>query len=525
MLRKIMALLMTLLLTLGMALAEDALPISQDGLELKIYVKMVGEAATIMDSYEDHPIVKEMERQTGLNLTFIHPPAGDEATYFSTLLASGDYPDIYITDMFEKSYPGGAEGAIKDGILMDINALVQEHASNFWNKIDHMAAYAKKAIYSDGGYIVKFGAQIYGPDFVEGRTSDGVLLRKDLLEQTGLEAPVTIEDWDAVLRAFKDMGVEVPLAMKQFSSSTSRVNAFAGAYGVSIRDFQINDGKVVYGAMLDGYKDFMALLRGWMEDGLMDREFITRSDDDTTTMFYNGRAGAIVGGAYMATTALSVAPEEIEGYDVMGCVSPRLNEEDQATLVRRAWSLSGNAGFVSATCKHPVEAVKFIDYLYGDDAILLCAWGMGHMDGFDTYVVNEETGYREYSEYMKNNGSGLQYNRAIYTLQPLMMMYLDEPEYANYSLPQHKQIFEAFSWNRDDSQRLPAHLTLSAEESTRLNEIMNVIYTYSDEAIYKFILGETNLDEFDVFRQKMTEFGIEEACSIYQAAYDRYMAR
>ena len=142
MLRKIMALLMTLLLTLGMALAEDALPISQDGLELKIYVKMVGEAATIMDSYEDHPIVKEMERQTGLNLTFIHPPAGDEATYFSTLLASGDYPDIYITDMFEKSYPGGAEGAIKDGILMDINALVQEHASNFWNKLDHMAAYA-----------------------------------------------------------------------------------------------------------------------------------------------------------------------------------------------------------------------------------------------------------------------------------------------------------------------------------------------------------------------------------------------
>ena len=106
-----------------------------------------------------------------------------------------------------------------------------------------------------------------------------------------------------------------------------------------------------------------------------------------------------------------------------------------------------------------------------------------------------------------------------------MMMYLDEPEYANYSLPQHQQIFEAFSWNRDDSQRLPAHLTLTAEESTRLNEIMNVIYTYSDEAIYKFILGETNLDEFDVFRQKMTEFGIEEACSIYQAAYDRYMAR
>ena len=157
--------------------------------------------------------------------------------------------------------------------------------------------------------------------------------------------------------------------------------------------------------------------------------------------------------------------------------------------------------------------------------IMECAWGLGDMGEFSTYEIDPETGYYTYTDYMKNSGDGLQFNRALYTLQPFMFEFMDEAEYANYSLPQHDQIFAAFSWNRDDSQRLPAHLTLTSEESARLSEIMNAVYTYFDEMVYRFILGEEDLANFDAFRAQLAKLGIEEACAIYQSAYDRYIAR
>ena len=54
---------------------------------------------------------------------------------------------------------------------------------------------------------------------------------------------------------------------------------------------------------------------------------------------------------------------------------------------------------------------------------------------------------------------------------------------------------------------------------------MSKINNYAEEQVYSFIFGETSLEQFDAFVEQLKNLGIERACEIKQAAYDRYMAR
>jgi putative aldouronate transport system substrate-binding protein len=498
----------------------NTMPITTDKITLKIYINFMTQAAVAMDSLSQHSVVKEIENITGLSFEFIHP-TGDSKMFFSTLIASGELPDLYCTSSFSSDYPGGPEGAMKDGILLNINDLIMSYAPNYLAAIDDLGGeYASKGIYGDDGAIIRFGGQIYG-SFLEGCTSAGLVIRKDLLEKTGLSAPVTIADWTGVLRKFKEMEIEIPLAMKTITSDTR--NVIASAFGVGIREFQLVNDQVNYSMMLDGYKEYLALLKAWLDEGLIDREFINRSGSDSETMFYNGRAGAVWMGASSATTALKVGPTTNPDFDVLGCVYPRVNKDDHLTLVRRAHSLGSAAWFVSAKCKNPVEAVRLVDYLYAEEGYNLCVWGLGSKE-IPTYAIDSVTGMRKFTDFMYTNYD-FTTNRAIYTLQPFQVVYPDEMETQQYSLPQHAQLFEAFAWNRDDNERMPHLMTLTQDEANEFNPIMNVINTYADEMVYKFILGSASLNDFDSFRAKLKELGIERAAEIQQIAYERYLKR
>ena len=76
----------------------------------------------------------------------------------------------------------------------------------------------------------------------------------------------------------------------------------------------------------------------------------------------------------------------------------------------------------------------------------------------------------------------------------------------------------------DGSYRLP-NLQFTEEENSRLTEILTDFDTYANEMVYNFIMGQEPLDNFDQYIEGCKSMGIEEAISIYQAAYDRYMSK
>ena len=68
-------------------------------------------------------------------------------------------------------------------------------------------------------------------------------------------------------------------------------------------------------------------------------------------------------------------------------------------------------------------------------------------------------------------------------------------------------------------------ISLSAEESEEAADILSTADVYRQEMVLKFIMGVEPLDKFDEYVAELKNMGIETAVSVYQAAYDRFMAQ
>jgi putative aldouronate transport system substrate-binding protein len=68
-------------------------------------------------------------------------------------------------------------------------------------------------------------------------------------------------------------------------------------------------------------------------------------------------------------------------------------------------------------------------------------------------------------------------------------------------------------------------MALSAAESARAEILQGPIATYVDEMSIRFFTGAEPIENYDHFVSEMHRMGLEELLSLYQDAYERFMAR
>ncbi len=79
--------------------------------------------------------------------------------------------------------------------------------------------------------------------------------------------------------------------------------------------------------------------------------------------------------------------------------------------------------------------------------------------------------------------------------------------------------------DEDNTIREIPTLTFTADEQDELSRIMTDVSTFVSENRINFIYGNRPLDEFDAFVSALHAMNIDRALEIYQAAFDRYLAR
>ena len=117
---------------------QSELPLTTTGETLVIYCDLNAAQSSVYSDLSEHPVVKKMSEETGINFEFMHPPVNDDGTFFNTTIASGEWPDLYYTDRFQTTYPGGVDGAMDDGVLLNVNELVEKYAPNFLQMVRNM---------------------------------------------------------------------------------------------------------------------------------------------------------------------------------------------------------------------------------------------------------------------------------------------------------------------------------------------------------------------------------------------------
>lgn len=500
----------------GEAPADSTAP-AAGPVQLTYWVGLPADAARSLKNYGESLMYQELEKRTGVKISFQHPAAGSEKEQFNLMIASGKLPDVIESNFV--NYPGGPEKAIADKVLIPLNDIIDKYAPNLKAYLDKNPA-IRKDISTDSGLIYAF------PGIGVGNTnvSSGLVLRKDWLTELNLAVPETIEEWTQVLRQFKEKkGVKTPLTMVMSDFNADR---FTGAYGIADAFFQ-DGGKAKFGPYEPAYKDYLAQMNAWYKEGLLDPDFGTQDAKSKDAKITNGTAGAYAGyigggiGKY-----LPAAQGANPAYDLVGAQHPVLKKGDQPKIFLAAYSYrgDGSAGITPAN-KNPEATAKWLDYFYSEEGNMLKSFGV---EGVTYTMVN---GQPKYTDLIMKNPDKLSVGEAmskyLRVSQPAPGFVGDDRYYDQYySYEQQKQASAVYNkyYENVTKTRMP-QVSQTPDEAQELASIMAEIDTYKSEMFLKFIMGAEPLTNFDKYRDQLKKLGVEHAVALKQAALDRYNSR
>lgn len=471
-------------------------------------------------SMGETPFGKALAEQAGVQVEYQHPPVGQINEQFSLLLADGDLPDIM--EYAWINYPGGPQKAIDDGYILPLNDVFEKYCPN-------ITAYLKanpeedKAIKTDEGNYYCF-------PYVRGdkrlMVSIGSMVRGDLLKEADMQVPETLDDWHAMLTAFKNQGMSAPFTFEYSVGTLANVNPILLAYGGDMGFYLGQDGVIKFGAVEESYKNYLKTAAQWYAEGLIDKDIASVNLDQVSAKMTSSAAGASVGyagsrlgvwaGAGQATTP---------GFELLPAPTPVLNKGDypERGQIDNAYVSTsvGNAA-ITTSCKNVEAAARLLDYGYGEAGHTLYNFGV---DGVSYNMVDA---YPTYSDEVMKNPNGLSIINVLsaHTRAPYNGPFVQDVRYVEqyYSLDAQQKALDVWSANNAVKYKVPP-ITATSEESKELSTIMNEVNTYRDEMTIKFILGTESLDNFDQYVKTIQTMGLDRALEIENAALARYQKR
>ena len=380
-----------LLFTTAAALAEENIY----GYEEPITIK-VGRVTTDTTFYGGETSTdnswSKLYADNGILLDIIYDVDSSQgATKLATSIMSGDYPDIISTTLSD--YVNYANGEV----IADITDLVDRYAS------DELKQY----INSDGGNALeclKVNGRIYGLPKISSTYGSASMLfiRKDWLDNLGLEVPSTMDELKAVAHAFTYddpdqngqndtygfafSGVDV------VSSSWGDVSLFFDSFGAHIGNgglaiVEDEQGNVTWGGTnAQGMKDALTLLHDMYVDGSLAKDFLTMTGNNISEEAGGGRCGIFVAPMW---GAMNPAWQAIQSDPKAHFITLEIPNAYENVVSKGFLGTSLNGVYcVSSQCEHPEVLIKLMNL----SVHYLC------------HPADTEEYYRYYGDYEKYTG-------------------------------------------------------------------------------------------------------------------------
>ncbi|MFI2857736.1 extracellular solute-binding protein [Paenibacillus sp. JSM ZJ436] len=492
-------------------------PIQTDK-KLTYWAGLNSNLAGIKSSLDEVPFFQEWQKRTGVPLTFISPTAGQQNEALNVMLASGELPDVIEHSWI--NFPGGPEKAIKDGYILKLNDLIDQHAPNYKKYLQDHPEVDRMVKTDTGSY--------FGFPFIRGDESllvfQGPIVRQDWLDELGLEMPTTIDEWYTVLKAFKEKkGASAPLSFLSDGRLAALSNgAFIGAYGINL-GFYLDNGQIKYGPAEPQYKEFLDTMSKWYAEGLLDKNIATTDSKTLDANIITGATGVSIGNAGSNLGKWTPLLSEQNPKAVLAPAPyPVLNKGDVPRFGQydNPFAVNGTAA-ITSTSKDPELAVKMLDYAYSEEGHMLFNFGIEGV----SYTM--ENGYPTYTDLMMKNPDKLAPAQALslYIRGNYFGPFVQDKRYSEqYNvLPSQKDAIQV--WKTEaKSTKLPP-ITATPEESTELAKIMTDVDTLVNEMTLKIILGSEPLSSYESYMERLSTLNFDRAIEIQEAALERFNKR
>jgi putative aldouronate transport system substrate-binding protein len=469
------------------------------------------------------PVWAELEKRTGVEIEFELAPGADYDSVISVRLAAGvNLPDIV------RLPSGNPLQFAVNGLIIPLNDLIDQNGPNITALFEKRPEVRRTLTAPDGkiyvlAAIVDARSNVNFPSFS---------IRKDWLAKLGLSEPETIDDWNAMLKAFKTRDPngngkadEIPLSQaKATSISFSGIHWFATAWGLHLYSqegwYTDDSDKVAYDWIDPRLKEYLAEINKWWTEGLIDPEFATQNSEQFTAKVIGDIVGASGGNFSMIHPQWNQRMQQNFPGAHWENNPPPLGPRGDRFLIREN-PTEGTYFAITRDCKDPVTAIKWLDYMYASEEgqILMANFGIEGLTF--NYIDGKPQLSDTVLKYERGSGLGMEIHGMNTGSFPRVL----KPE----MIEQRFLIYpdEVAAGRRASQYYIPPFPVIMAtdEETSALRSIMADINTLRDEYILDFITGRKNLSQFDQYISQIKSLGIDRAIAIKQAQYDRYMGK
>lgn len=339
------------------------------------------------DTWTD-PVAQMITEKTGVTLKMDYP-ADSNDNRIELMVATGEYPDF----VFAK---GSVSTLIRNDALIDMSDLIDEYGPNI------------KKLYGDEYENLRFSSEdpsIYQlcSDKVQEETletSGTAQLQWAVLQENQYRVPYTLEEYTQMIRDYMEkypmingkpaIGISIVCSDWHWYTMLSNPSGYMNG-SADNGQWIVDDEKqeVYYKHAADGQKEYYKWLNEMYNEGILDPEFATQTHEDFVLKVAEGRVLGLLDEEWDYTGAeISLRADGQEEHTYAGLPvtidrsvkCPSLKQQNLAV----GWGIG-----ITKSCKDPVRAVRFLDWLCSDEAQILLNWGI---EGVDYYY--DENGKR-----------------------------------------------------------------------------------------------------------------------------------
>ncbi|HEU4465403.1 MAG TPA: ABC transporter substrate-binding protein [Agromyces sp.] len=491
---------------------ETGLPIVDETLTLSI----AGEKASLAPDYNEMELVQQWEEDTNIAIEWNMLAPEVYLDKRNLLLASNDLPDAFLNSRFtdDELVRYGT-----DGTLIPLEGLIEQYAPNL-QAIFEERPELKAAVTASDGHIYSLpSAEELGLAAVPFFWS----INKSWLDALGLDVPTTVDEYHDALVAFKTQDPngngkadEIPLSFINNWWCADIGDLFAALGGIADNSDHriVRDGEVIYTGADERYRDAIATLHEWYEEGLIDPESFTQDDK---AYLAKGKTETPVLGSYVWwETAEVVGTDRADEYVLLpvleGVEGQLVGRSNYADFGRNAFAITSANEFPSAT-------MRWVDELY--EPVMAAQVSYGPVG--ETLVENAD-GVLEQAELPEGVNAGeLRQKVALGAGAPHV---LTREHFETVVLPEPRALERLLDLEEHylpyaEPENYPS-VFFSVEELEEISSIEADIKALVEQKRAEWITSGGVEGEWDAYVSQLESMGLERLVEIWQAGYDRF---
>ncbi len=421
------------------------------------------------------------------------------------------------------------------GVIIPVEDYIDNNMPNLKAVFDKYPEYRKMCEDENGHIWALPWIEQLGADKTAIQTvgNNMTYINQKWLDFLGLQTPTTVDEFEAVLLAFKEheselqseFGIDgsiIPMSCIMNDQDPSLlINGFGEGYGDNDLGQHIavtDDGKVISTATTDGFKKGMEWLNKLYNEGLIDPECFTQ---DWSTYVAKGKSHR-----YGVCFTWDVA--NIDNIDDFVPLAALQADTKNVTPMNGSFTSGFDRGrcVVTAKCENPAFVCAWLDLMYDPFQSPQNNWGTyGEDDEFDIFELStNDKGDKMLKHAALGDASPVEVREAECVGGPLAILdeyygvYVTCPDDAQYRLDWIKEYYT------DDMhcKYVYPNVFMTADDTEKLTTIQTDLISYINSSRSNFVMNGVTDASWDEYVNQVNAYGLDDYLSIYQKYFDAF---